>query len=242
MPDCGDRMGKSCTMECACYDVGFIEDCEAWRYLEGQGYTQDRFLIKKPEQGHEPTAKDIAAICYLVNVWDWGYQGFEQSAILPGSDGGDPVFPKITGEQNAIDLLTKRVKKLEDWQHDLITTSESDSKLTCEGWRQRALTAEKAYESLLREHNPKPQSGKAFTYEVKGVITGETKSTDALACPFCSGIELELIYSSGGIDGSAVFIRCEGCGAEGPKTKNEGPESHHVPQAVNVWNKGRGKR
>ena len=73
MPSCAARSDKAkCPYPESCHE--WETDAEAWGYLQARGYTAHRFLIKFPKQ-HISTEKEWAAICYLVNEWDWGVDG-----------------------------------------------------------------------------------------------------------------------------------------------------------------------
>jgi hypothetical protein len=51
-------------------------DCSvALRYLERRGFKDDRGCIRDPDvEGFEPDNLDFAAIDYLCQEWDFGYQ------------------------------------------------------------------------------------------------------------------------------------------------------------------------
>jgi hypothetical protein len=70
MPSCGHRGERSCPLEAPCYE--WEDDGQAWTYLEDRGFTHDRFLVKPPRR--DLTAKEGAALCFLVNEWDWAIE------------------------------------------------------------------------------------------------------------------------------------------------------------------------
>lgn len=54
----------------------FHDDATAWEYLASKGFTHNRGIIKPPitdlDHRHDQTA--LAAIDYLCDEWDWGYE------------------------------------------------------------------------------------------------------------------------------------------------------------------------
>lgn len=112
MPSCGLRHSRECWYPENCY--GFLDDSEAWQYLQDRGFSEDRFLIKKPEEGHTVTEKEFAAICYLINEWGWGYEELVRPDQPQAPEQSKTVlFPKIAEEDNRIDVLDRKIRELE---------------------------------------------------------------------------------------------------------------------------------
>jgi len=73
MPRCASWLRGDCGREEPCYDH-FEIDGDAAKYLESRGFSTHRFVIRPP-RNIEITEKDKSAICFLLNEWDWAYEG-----------------------------------------------------------------------------------------------------------------------------------------------------------------------
>ena len=73
MPRCSSWLRQDCAREEPCYDH-FETDADAVKHLESRGYSTHRFVIRPPRE-QEITQKDRAAICFLLNEWDYGWDG-----------------------------------------------------------------------------------------------------------------------------------------------------------------------
>lgn len=73
MPSCSLRSNSECPREEPCYHH-FGTDGDAANHLESRGFSTHRFLIRPP-QNIQITEKDKSAICFLINEWDWCYEG-----------------------------------------------------------------------------------------------------------------------------------------------------------------------
>ena len=48
-------------------------DLQAIHYLQAQGYQRNNdWTWTPPSAGHEPSDKEIDAVIYLIEEWDWG--------------------------------------------------------------------------------------------------------------------------------------------------------------------------
>ena len=51
-----------------------IDDAPVVKFLRDAGYKDTpEWTWIKPSPEHEPTEKEVSAICFLVDEWDWGY-------------------------------------------------------------------------------------------------------------------------------------------------------------------------
>ena len=55
-------------------------DAHAWKFLEDQGYEEERFVIQAHKHEEPATELECSAIEYLVYEWDWGCKWVKENS------------------------------------------------------------------------------------------------------------------------------------------------------------------
>lgn len=77
-------------------------DEKPWRYLAARGFADERGMIRDPAiPGFEPDTLDYAAIDYLCQEWDYGYEPTKPASLSPSGEGVEAPWLVWSNEHRA---------------------------------------------------------------------------------------------------------------------------------------------